>query len=60
VCCEHLVCANCAQLVADGRCAVCRATRDAMHHPGTLSRSTLVVMAALVALVAVLALHLTG
>jgi hypothetical protein len=30
--CEHLVCAACAGPVADGRCPVCRAGRQQVHH----------------------------
>lgn len=30
--CEHLICAQCAGPVAEGRCAVCRASRDHVHH----------------------------
>jgi hypothetical protein len=30
--CEHLICANCAGPVADGRCPVCRAARSDLHH----------------------------
>jgi hypothetical protein len=29
--CEHLVCASCAGPVVEGRCAVCRASRDHVH-----------------------------
>lgn len=29
--CEHLVCANCAGPVVEGRCAVCRAARADVH-----------------------------
>jgi hypothetical protein len=32
VCCEQLVCAQCAGRVADARCSSCRAARDALHH----------------------------
>jgi hypothetical protein len=30
--CEHLICAQCAGRVADGRCTVCRAARSDLHH----------------------------
>ena len=30
--CEHLICANCAGPVAEGRCPACRATRQHVHH----------------------------
>ena len=46
MCCEHLICANCAGPVSEGRCNVCRASRERMghHDNGGLSVS---VMAAL-------------
>ena len=31
MCCEHLVCANCAGPVSEGRCSVCRGQRAQMH-----------------------------
>jgi hypothetical protein len=30
--CEHLVCAQCAGPVAEGRCPACRASREHVHH----------------------------
>ncbi len=30
--CEHLICAQCAGPVAEGRCPVCRASRSHVHH----------------------------
>ncbi len=33
--CEHLICANCASPVIEGRCPVCRAARAEMHHHGS-------------------------
>jgi hypothetical protein len=30
--CEHLICAQCAGPVAEGRCPVCRAARSHVHH----------------------------
>lgn len=30
--CEHLVCAACAGPVVEGRCPVCRASRERVHH----------------------------
>ena len=32
--CEHLICANCAGPVVEGRCSVCRAARADIHHHG--------------------------
>ncbi len=51
--CEHLVCANCAGPVAEGRCPVCRASRDHVHTAPIVVTPT--VIAALVALLAILA-----
>jgi hypothetical protein len=55
--CEHLICAQCAGPVAEGRCPVCAAARARMHHAGpnmTLSLAAVV----LIALLLMLALHL--
>ncbi|MGO9081603.1 MAG: hypothetical protein ACLQDY_21600 [Streptosporangiaceae bacterium] len=30
--CEHLICAQCAGPVAEGRCHTCRTARDHVHH----------------------------
>lgn len=30
--CEHLICAQCAGPVAEGRCPVCAASRARVHH----------------------------
>jgi hypothetical protein len=32
--CEHLICAQCAGPVAEGRCPTCRAARTHIHHTG--------------------------
>ena len=32
MCCEHLVCANCAGPVSEGRCPVCRNSREQLGH----------------------------
>lgn len=55
--CDRLVCANCAAPVSEGRCPVCRASRQRLHEEGFfgglsgLSPSAL--LALLVALIAV-------
>ena len=56
--CEHLVCANCAGPVVEGRCSVCRASRAEVHsHHGAFGASPQAIVAALlVALVILLAL----
>ncbi|MEV4161335.1 hypothetical protein [Nonomuraea dietziae] len=45
--CEHLVCAQCAHPVIEGRCALCRANRERMHHHGI---SPTLILAGLIAL----------
>ncbi|GAA4990564.1 hypothetical protein ACPA54_23310 [Uniformispora flossi] len=60
--CEHLVCANCAGPVNEGRCPVCRASRERIHREGGISVPP-VVLAALVTLIviaAVVAQRLAG
>ncbi|MGF1431882.1 hypothetical protein [Kitasatospora sp. LaBMicrA B282] len=52
--CDHLVCANCAGRVSEGRCPVCRAERARLQQqqgPLTLTPATL--LALLTALLAV-------
>ncbi|MGP3955370.1 hypothetical protein ACTWPT_05190 [Nonomuraea sp. 3N208] len=60
--CEHLVCAQCAHPVIEGRCALCRANRERMHHHGFAGLSpALIVLLLVVLLFASLALkHLSG
>jgi hypothetical protein len=59
--CEHLICAQCAGPVAEGRCPVCRAARDHVHHD-RFSASPQLVLAAVLALLLLLllALHFGG
>jgi ferredoxin len=55
--CEHLVCANCAGPVVEGRCAVCRTARAEVHSHGNFGLTPQAVLAiVLVAVVIVLAL----
>jgi hypothetical protein len=60
--CEHLVCAQCAHPVIEGRCALCRANRERMHSHGFGGLPpALVVLILVVLLFASLALkHLSG
>ncbi|HXA58179.1 MAG TPA: hypothetical protein VNW94_03375 [Streptosporangiaceae bacterium] len=52
--CEHLICAQCAGPVVEGRCATCRAARAELHHhhgstvPPALILTALVLLFALV------------
>jgi len=60
MCCDHLVCANCARPVAEAGCSVCRVARAELH--GSQPMPLAVLIAALVALLGlalVLAGHLT-
>lgn len=58
---EHLVCANCAGPVSEGRCRVCRASRERMNREGLpLSPALLVALAALVVLGALLLQRMAG
>ena len=57
--CEHLICAQCAGPVAEGRCPVCAAARARMHHHHAVPGMTVPLAAALlIALLLMLALHL--
>ena len=58
--CEHMICAQCAGPVAEGRCATCRAARTQLHHvaPGLTVPFVLAVLLVL-ALLALAATHLT-
>ncbi|MEN3584748.1 hypothetical protein AAH978_11425 [Streptomyces sp. ZYX-F-203] len=54
---DRLVCANCAAPVSEGRCPVCRASRERLRQGGLLSGLGPVALAALLAvLVTALAL----
>jgi hypothetical protein len=59
--CEHLMCAHCAGPVAEGRCGVCRAGRERLHHHhAPLSPGLIVALMALVIALTVLAERLSG
>jgi len=53
--CEHLICAQCAGPVVEGRCPACRASRDHVHHQH-FSASPQLIIAAVLALTFVLLL----
>jgi hypothetical protein len=56
--CEHLICAQCAAPVVEGRCPACQAARAQVHRHG-LGLTTPLTLAALIALLLILlALHL--
>ncbi len=60
--CEHLICAQCAGPVIEGRCPACRAAREKVHRHGIFQGySLLIILAAALVFFALLALqHLNG
>jgi len=53
--CEHLICAQCAGPVVEGRCPACREARAHVHHNGLGGLSPqLVIAAALILLLGLL------
>jgi hypothetical protein len=48
--CDHLICANCAGPVEEGRCASCRAARAELHHHGISSQQAMILAALLLIL----------
>jgi hypothetical protein len=57
--CEHLICAQCAGPVAEGRCATCREARAHVHHHGLgMSVQLVAVVLLVLALLAVAATRL--
>jgi hypothetical protein len=56
--CEHLICAQCAGPVVEGRCPACRAARQEVHHHHFNATPQMVIAALLVlTLLMLLALH---
>ena len=45
--CEHLICAQCAGPVVEGRCPACRAARQHVHHQHELLALTVVLLLAI-------------
>jgi hypothetical protein len=61
MCCDHLVCARCAQPVSEAGCPVCRAARAELHRQAAFPLPALVALAALLmVLAAVLSSRLGG
>lgn len=60
MCCEQLVCAQCAGRVAEARCSTCRAARDALHHKdaGWSAYAVPLAVAAVLVLYLLLMVHL--
>ncbi len=56
--CEHLICAQCASPVVEGRCPVCKAARAQVHHSSAGHNLPLVTLALIALLMLLLALQL--
>jgi hypothetical protein len=56
--CEHLICAQCAGPVVEGRCPACREARQHVHHQHSIATPQVVIAAVLLlTLLLLLALH---
>ena len=59
--CEHLICAQCAGPVVEGRCPACRAARQDVHHQHFNVAPQLIIAALLaLAVVLLLVMHVHG
>ena len=57
--CEHLICAQCAGPVVEGRCPACRASRDHVHHDRSGASPQLIIAAILVlSILLLVAMHI--
>ncbi len=57
--CDHLICAQCAGPVVEGRCPACRAARAQVHRaPGSMV-SPLLIAALIAMLLLAIALHIS-
>jgi hypothetical protein len=56
--CEHLICAQCASPVVEGRCPACRLARSQVHHHSSGLSLPLAAAALIALLLLLLALHL--
>ena len=55
--CEHLICAQCAGPVAEGRCPVCRAAKSDLHRHSHGSNVQYAVVLLLLAIAVILAVQ---
>jgi hypothetical protein len=55
--CEHLICAQCAGPVVEGRCPACRAARQQVHHHFLASPQLLIAAICVLALLLLVATH---
>jgi len=58
--CEHLICAQCAGPVVEGRCPACRASRDHVHHHSGASPQLIIAAILVLSILLLLAMHLAG
>ena len=56
--CEHLICAQCAGPVVEGRCPACRAARDHVHHHSGASPQLILAAILVLSILLLLAMHL--
>ena len=57
--CEHLICAQCAGPVVEGRCPACRAARDHVHrHHSGVSTQLIIAATLVLSILLLLAMHL--
>jgi hypothetical protein len=56
--CEHLICAQCAGPVVEGRCPACRAAKAHVHHSQPNLSVPLIIIAVVTLVILMLALHL--
>ena len=56
--CEHLICAQCAGPVVEGRCPACRASRDHVHHHSGASPQLIIAAILVLSVLLLLAMHL--
>ncbi|HYB14947.1 MAG TPA: hypothetical protein VEF71_05690 [Streptosporangiaceae bacterium] len=58
--CEHLICAQCAGPVVEGRCPACRAARQQVHHHSMTGPQLLIAAILVLTMLLLLAMHLRG
>ena len=56
--CEHLICAQCAGPVVEGRCPACRAARQHVHHHSMATPQLLIAAILVLTMLLLLAMHL--
>ena len=56
--CEHLICAQCAGPVVEGRCPACRASRDHVHRHSGASPQLIIAAILVLSVLLLLAMHI--